>query len=538
MALELYNTLERSLVPFEPLDPEQVRVYSCGPTIYDHAHIGNFRTFLVSDLLHRYLEWRGYPVRFVMNLTDVDDRTIERAAGAGVTIAEHTGPYGESFLEGLRTLGMLPADAYPRATAYVGHMVEFVETLVERGHAYVADDGSVYFSIGSFPGYGRLSRVDLDQVKPGARVATDDYEKEDVRDFVLWKAAKGKDEEVGAAWDSPWGRGRPGWHLECSVMSIAELGETLDIHIGGEDLVFPHHEDEIAQSEAATGEPFVRYWMHVKHLRIDDEKMAKSLGNFVLLRDLLERGYEPAAIRHQLLSAHYRAELNFTVDGLEGSGQAVQRLLDFQRRVEQTPVDDEVEPSGTESSSGDGAGPAGATADGADGAEGAGRAGTAGGSDGAGRAGTAGGSDGAGGAGKGGLAALADTALADFRTAMDHDLNSADALAAAFVLVSKANALLDDTPTVSASGRDAVLDALGSMDRVLGLMGLAGEGRAVDADTEAQIEHLIAERNEARASRDFQRADAIRDELAAEGIVLEDTADGTRWKVVRAGPEG
>jgi cysteinyl-tRNA synthetase len=475
MTLTLYNTLTRSRDPFEPQDPDQVRVYACGPTIYDHAHIGNFRSFLVSDLVHRYLEWRGYGVRFVMNLTDVDDKTIDRAVEKGVTVEEYTEPYGAAFLETCRTLGVRDADAYPRATEHVGRMVGHVKRLVEGGHAYETDDGSVYFSIASFPDYGKLSRVDLEQMRPGERVAADEYDKDDVRDFVLWKAAKDRDEEAGAAWDSPWGRGRPGWHLECSVMSMAELGDTLDIHLGGEDLVFPHHEDEIAQSEAATGKPFVRTWLHVKHLRVEGRKMSKSLGNFILVKDLLEEGYEPAAIRHQLLSAHYRADLNFTREGLDASARAVQRLVDFRSRLDVTEVEEEVDATD--------------------------------------------------------LPGLAEEAVDDFRAAMDDDLNSAEALAALFVLVSRANAALDEADTVRPGDRDAVREAVDSMDRVLGLLELADRDRSVDDETAAWVEERIEAREAARAERDFGRADAIRDELAEEGIVLEDTPEGTRWKV-------
>ncbi|MFC1662491.1 cysteine--tRNA ligase, partial [Gemmatimonadota bacterium] len=333
MALRLFNTLSRTLEDFEPLEPGKVRVYGCGPTIYDLPHVGNYRSFLVYDLLHRYLEWSGYDVRFVTNLTDVDDRTIKGALERGVSIQEYTAPFGEAFLDGTRTLGIRPFDAYPRATEYVEAMTRFVKRLEDKGLAYQADDGSVFFPISSFAEYGKLSRIDPDAVRPGTRVATDDYGKEDARDFALWKAAKEEDEEAGAAWDSPWGRGRPGWHLECSVMSISELGETLDIHLGGEDLIFPHHEDEIAQSEGATGKPFVRYWLHVKHLLLEGQKMSKSLGNTVTVEELINRGYDSAAIRHHLLSAQYRRELNFTMDGLDGSTRAVQRLLDFEARL-------------------------------------------------------------------------------------------------------------------------------------------------------------------------------------------------------------
>jgi cysteinyl-tRNA synthetase len=480
MALKLYNTLSRSLEPFEPLEEGRARVYGCGPTIYDYAHVGNYRSFVVYDLLHRWLEWSGYEVRYVMNLTDVDDKTIDAAVAQGVTVEEYTGPFGETFLADCRTLGILDADVYPKATERVEDMVAFVEKLVEKEHAYVTDDGSVYFSIASFPDYGKLSRIDPENVRTGERVAGDRYEKEDARDFALWKAAKDQDEDGGAAWDSPWGRGRPGWHLECSVMSITELGPTLDLHLGGEDLVFPHHEDEIAQSEAVTGRPFVRHWLHVKHLLLNGMKMSKSLGNTATVRELLGAGHEPAAIRHQLLSAHYRSELNFTLDNLEASGNAVQRLLDFEARLEATPVADDGAPLG--------------------------------------------------------LTELAAGALEAFREAMDDDLNSANALAALFGLVTRTNAALDGVGgAVSRSERDAVVEALRSMDRVLALLEVAKAGRTVDADTEAWIESMIEERKEARSARDFARADAIRDELEEKGIVLEDSADGTRWKVVKRG---
>ncbi len=477
MALRLYDTLTRSVTSFEPLNPPQVRLYACGPTVYDYAHIGNYRSFLVYDLLYRYLTWSGYDVDFVMNLTDVDDRTIERAAEKGRKITDHTAPFSEQMLADARTLGILPARSYPLATEYVPQMVSWVERLEQKGLAYGAEDGSVYFAIGSFPTYGRLKGLDPDAARPGARVAEDDYEKEDVRDFALWKAAKPVDEEVGAAWDSPWGRGRPGWHLECSVMSITELGETLDIHMGGEDLVFPHHENEIAQAEGVTGKPFVRHWVHVKHLIVEGEKMSKSLGNTITMRELLEDGIEPAAIRHQLMSAQYRRELNFTRDSLEASGATIQRLLDFEARL------NEREASG--------------------------------------------------GADDGAPRRIAEEAVDAFREAMDDDLNSAEALAALFVFVNRTNSELDAADGISEGDLTAAREALASMDQVLGLLAVAREGRQVDEDVEAWVESLIEERNAARESRDFQRADAIRNELAEKRIVLEDSVAGTRWKIVR-----
>ncbi len=478
MTLRLYNTLTRSLDAFEPLEEGTAKVYACGPTIYDYAHIGNYRSFVVYDLLHRYLEWKGYDVRFVMNLTDVDDKTIEAALEEGVTIREYTEPYGEAILADARTLGMRDADAYPVATEFVEPMIDFVQRLLDNGHAYVTDDGSVYYDITSFEEYGKLSRMDPEKVRPGARVDVDEYDKDDARDFALWKAAKPEDEETGAAWDAPWGRGRPGWHLECSVMSVTELGDTIDIHLGGEDLVFPHHEDEIAQSEGATGKQFVRYWLHIKHLLLEGEKMSKSLGNTVNVGELTDEGHEPAAIRHQLLSAQYRRTLNFTREGLEGSAKAVQRLVDYEARLRNLATDEAAD--GTR------------------------------------------------------LGELAESGLEAFEEAMDDDLNSAAAMGALFTHVGEANAELDraggPVPPVE---RDRALETLRSIDEVLGLLELARRDREVEAADEERIEALIEEREAARADGDYGRADEIRDALAEEGVVLEDTAEGTRWKVVK-----
>ncbi len=478
MSLRFHNTLSRALEEFQPQSPGKVLVYGCGPTIYDFPHIGNFRSFMVYDLLHRYLEWLGFEVRFVTNLTDVDDKTIRGANREGITIAQYTPRFGEAFLADARSLGIRPVDLYPRATDYVEEMVGFVRKLEEKGLAYQAEDGSVYFPIVRFPGYGRLSRVDPEAIRSGARVAVDEYGKEDVRDFALWKAAKEEDEAAGAAWDSPWGRGRPGWHLECSAMSIAELGETLDIHLGGEDLIFPHHEDEIAQSEGVTGKPFVHFWLHIKHLRLEGQKMSKSLGNTVSVGELLGRGNEPAAIRHQLLSAQYRKELNFTLDGLEASGRAVQRLVDFETRLR--------------------------------------------------------GMRGEQGAPATRIPELAREALAAFQEGMDDDLNSPEALAALFVFLNEVNAELDQVGGVlPPQEQEMALGTLESLDEVLGLLELARAHRAVDRELEAWVEARIQERKEARKGRDFARADAIRAELAERGIVLEDSSAGTRWKVVK-----
>ena len=475
MALKVFNTETRSLGLFVPLEDGRARIYACGPTIYDHAHIGNFRTFLFFDVVHRHLEWSGYDVRFVMNLTDVDDKTIGGAVKAGSSVAEFTLPFGDAFLTDCKTLGMLPADSYPRATQYIAQMVDFVGRLIANGHAYVAEDGAVYFSVASFARYGRLKGIDTSTLMVGARVSQDEYEKEDARDFALWKRAGRADEQAQAAWDSPWGRGRPGWHLECSVMSLTELGDTLDLHLGGEDLVFPHHENEIAQSEAATGKQFVRNWLHVKHLQVEGRKMSKSLGNFVTVRKLLEEGYDPASIRHQLVSAHYRSDLNFTRDGLDASRSAVQRLVNFESRLQGVSVGD-GEPSG--------------------------------------------------------LRDVSAETLAAFRAAMDNDFNTADAMAALFGLVNRVNALLDARARVPATDVASVRDALASMDRVLGLLEVAKASRSVDASLAAWVEERIQARADARKRKDFAAADAIRGEITDRGIVLEDGAGGTRWKVL------
>jgi len=472
MALRFYNTLTRALEEFRPLEPGRVGMYACGPTVYQLPHIGNYRTFVFYDVLHRYLEWKGYQVRFIMNLTDVDDRIIERSLDAGSSIDEFTAPFIRGFLEDLDTLGVRRADAFPRATGHIPEMVALVERLIQRGHAY-AVDGDVYFDISSFPDYGKLSRIDLSAVRRGERVASDRYEKEDVRDFALWKAARDEDRRVGAAWNAPWGEGRPGWHLECSAMSMAELGETFDIHAGGEDLIFPHHEDEIAQSEAATGKPFVRYWLHSRFLLLDAEKMSKSLGNVITLRTLVEQGYEPAAIRFQLLSAHYRKELDFTLEGLTEARTAIRRLLDFDDRLAATAVRDDAPPSP--------------------------------------------------------LPDLAATALADFERGLDDDLNVPAALAALFTFVRRTNAALDELAAVSRADLDAASSALARMDDVLGVLAIA-RAPAPDAEFAAWVEDRLAARQQARASRDFATADAIRQELAAAGVVVEDTPHGSRWK--------
>ncbi len=476
--MKLYDSLRRELRRFEPLNPDRATVYGCGPTVYDFAHVGNFRAFVVYDLLHRHLRLSGREVDFVVNFTDVDDKTIDGAAEAGHTLGEHTTRFVEAFREDSERLGLLPFSRHPRATAYIPAMVAFIERLLANGSAYQAGDGSVYYAVASFDEYGKLSGKGGDDMPVRSRIDGGEFDKADMRDFALWKAAQPRDHDVEAVWDSPWGRGRPGWHLECSVMVTQLLGDTVDIHLGGEDLIFPHHENEIAQSEAATGAPFARFWLHVKHLKVDDRKMSKSLGNFHTVRDLVERGYDPASIRWVLLSAHYRNELNFTFEGLDEATDAIQRLLDFRRRVAEFPI---------------------APRSNLD------------------------------------LAARAREHLAAFMEAMDLDLNVPRAVAVLWSMAKEVNAALDGSPGgIGEDDRDGVLAVLAQMDAVLGVLDLAAEAREVDDETEALIRRKVEARDRARAERDFATADRLRDELEADGVRLEDTPSGTRWKRVHA----
>ena len=459
--MRLYNTLTRRLEDFAPLDGRIVRMYTCGPTVYDVAHIGNLRTFLFSDLLARTLAFLGWEVRNVMNITDVDDKTIAGARSKGVSLHEFTRTYERLFFEDLHTMGIRPAWKYPRATEHIPEMLDLIQTLIEKGHAYVRE-GSVYFDISTFPRYGALSGVSATTEQAYSRLEADEYERDDVRDFALWKAAK-PDEPT---WESPWGPGRPGWHIECSVMSTKYLGTTLDIHVGGVDLIFPHHENEIAQTEAATGEKFVRFWVHVEHLLVDGQKMSKSLGNFYTLRDLIARGFQPKAVRHQLMTAHYRKQLNFTLDGLAQSTAAVFRLWDFMDRLQ------EVQREGEASDE---------------------------------------------------TAGEVAQAERDFEAALRDDVNIPEALGVVFDLVKTINPRLA-RGALTRGDAQAVLVFLTRADDVLGIM--EHDRGALDAE----VERLIAQRDEARKARDFARADEIRAELANRGIILEDTPHGTRWR--------
>ncbi len=464
----LYNTLTRRVESFAPADGQTARFYSCGPTVYNPAHLGNFRTFLFNDLLRRALRLHGWKVRQVMNLTDVDDKIIKRAVEQGKQITEITEPVTEIFDADRRYLRIEPAEVYPKATQYIPQMIALVERLVKAGVAYEAEDGSVYFAIARFPQYGRLSRLDTREIKSGARVAQDDYAKENAQDFALWKAAKPEDEQVGAAWDSPWGRGRPGWHLECSAMAMDLLGDTLDIHTGGVDLVFPHHEDEIAQSEAATGVPFARFWCHGAFLLTDGTKMAKRVGNVSTVQGLREAQVSAAAIRHFMFSAHYRKELNLSEEALEASAEAVRRVGDFAERLAQA----------------EGGTPA--------------------------------------------LAAVAHDAEVAFEAALFDDLNAPKATGSLFTFINAANAELDRRGQ-DAAGLAAARSAF---ERMNGVLDLIPDRTVEDPELVKWVEERLGARQGARGRRDFAEADRIRAELTGRGIAIEDTPSGTKWKRV------
>jgi cysteinyl-tRNA synthetase len=464
--LHLFNTLSREKETFVPLVPGEVRMYSCGPTVYNHPHIGNLRTFLWSDLLRRYLEFRGFHVTQVMNITDVEDKIIKNANAAGQDINTYTAPFISGFFDALRELRVKPADAYPRATEFIPQMVELVKTLEQRGHTYAAD-GSTYFRVGTLPGYGKLSRIEVDAASEYSRIESDEYEKESARDFVLWKAKK----ENEPSWPTALGEGRPGWHLECSAMSMNILGETFDIHTGAVDLIFPHHENEIAQSEGATGKPFVRYWIHGEHLNIDQQKMSKSLGNIYTLAELKELGYDAPALRYALLSVPHRTKLNFTLQSLDDAKAALQRIEAFLFRI------DGISASGPhDAKSSDG------HAD-----------------------------------------DLIGRFLTSFEEAMDDDLNTAGALGALFTFIRDGNIAID-AGRITPADAEGLKTALMKVDSVLDIYPKR------DDNIDAEIEQLIEARNAARKARNFAESDRIRDELVARGIILEDSAKGTRWR--------
>jgi cysteinyl-tRNA synthetase len=469
-SIRLFNTLTRRKEPFTPLEPSKVRMYTCGPTVWDYAHIGNFRAFLFEDLLKRWLEHRSYTVTHVMNITDVDDKTIKGSQKQQIPLKQYTTHYTNAFFEDIKALNVKPANHYPKATNHIPEMTQLIKTLIKKGYAYKAPDNSIYYAIKKFKKYGKLSHIKTQALKTGARVKTDEYTKEEAQDFALWKAWTPEDGDV--FWETELGKGRPGWHIECSAMSMKYLGKTFDIHCGGVDNMFPHHENEIAQSEAASGKQFVRYWLHNEHLLVEGRKMAKKFGNFYTLRDLLKRGYDPIAIRFLLLSTHYRAQLNFTFEGLDAAHAAVERLRNFVRRLRD-----------------------------------------------------------ANGAGSGGrVAELASKMQADFGCAMDDDLNISVALGALFDFVREVNALLD-AGVVSRHEADEVGALMRGFDGVLGVIGEV----KMEETLPKEAEELIKRREEARKAQDWARADALRLKLREMGVVVEDTPQGVRWRLEKKG---
>ena len=490
MTLRLFNTLTGQLDELAPQDGEALRMYACGPTVYDYGHIGNFRTFLQVDVLRRFLKLTGTKVRHVMNITDVDDKIIRNAAAAGVSIGEYTKGFEAAFFEDLESLRVERPEIIARATEHIPRMVELVQKLAAAGAAYKAEDGSWYFRLAAFPEYGKLSKKDLSGMEDGARVDLDEYEKDSARDFALWKAAKPGE----TSWETAIGRGRPGWHIECSTMAMEYLGESFDLHAGGEDLIFPHHENEIAQSESVTHKTFARHWMHVRFLLVDGRKMSKSEGNFYTLRDLLLKGYKASAIRLALISVPYRHQFNFTFDGLVEATAAIERLRTFRQRL-------------TAGNYAEGENPA--------------------------------------------MQEAAKKAQADYLAALNNDLNTAEARAPIFELLRAANTAMDQGQ-LKAGDRDAILAVLTSFDAVFDVMEdrdaeptrralewaeksgrmaeVAPELLARQGLTDEAIDALVAERDLAKKRRDFARADQIRNELAEKGVVLEDSKDGVRWK--------
>ncbi len=461
--LRLRNTLTRTQEEFKPLEGNTVRMYACGPTVYDYGHIGNFRTFVAIDVLRRYLKYLGYNVRHVMNITDVDDKIIRNVLESGKTLEAYTEFYTQEFLKDSAALNIEQPEEMPRATGHIPEMIELMNRLAGSEHTYKSD-GSLYYSISTFPGYGKLSGLKLEGNISGARVDVDEYEKADARDFVLWKEPK---EHREPRWPSPFGEGRPGWHLECSAMSMKYLGESFDLHCGGVDLIFPHHENEIAQSEGATGKPFVRFWVHAEFLLVEGEKMSKSKGNYYTVRDLLGKGYSASAIRYLLLSVPYRTQLNFMLEGLRSAESSLERLRNFRLRMNGFGEQPGSHPRVQE---------------------------------------------------------VVSRAREGFEKGMNDDLNTSEALASVFELVRDVNIEIDANE-FGAGDRAAVLEFLARADSVLGVLG-EEQQQILEPESETSIE----ERNAARRNRDFTRADEIRKALATKGIVLEDTPQGTKWK--------
>ena len=464
MTLRFYNTLTRRLEAFAPIRAGKVAMYTCGPTVYDYAHIGNFRAYVFEDLLRRTLAYFDFEIRQVMNLTDVDDKTIRGACESGKSIDEYTKPYKDAFFEDLKRLRIERAELYPAATEHIDTMIAMIEKLLAKGHAYIADDASVYYAIHQCKDYGKLARIEADGQRSTKRIAHDEYDKENLSDFALWKGWTAADGDV--SWPSPWGRGRPGWHIECSAMSMHYLGVHFDIHTGAVDNIFPHHENEIAQSEAVSEEKFVNYWLHCEHLLLDGRKMSKSLGNFYTLRDLLQRGFDGREIRWALMATHYRRHCNFSITRLESAREALQRIDDCLRKLEECRTLDRRE-----------------SAD---------------------------------------IQALITRSETAFKQALADDLNLPEVYAIVFELIRQINKIMPRNE-IGRKGAGMLLDAFARFDRILGVLDLDH-----DASIPDWVQSKLDARRQARAERDFSRSDQIRDELSAAGWILEDTLNGQR----------
>ena len=464
--IRFFNSLTRGKEKFVPLEMGKVQMYTCGLTVYDFGHIGNYRAFVFEDVLRRWLEYRGFKVTQVMNLTDVDDRTIKASRAHGMPLEKYTERFIRAFFEDVAALNIEKAEYYPRATEHVPEMVALITKLMEKGYGYRGEDGSIYYDISKFKDYGKLANIKVQDLKAGARVKVDEYAKEEAQDFALWKAWSQEDGDV--FWEAPFGKGRPGWHIECSAMSMKYLGETLDIHCGGVDNLFPHHENEIAQSEAATGKKFVNYWLHCEHLLVEGRKMAKRLGNYYTVPDLTKKGYDPKAIRYLLLATHYRQQVNFTLEGLEAARNTLDRLTNFVRRL----LDSEGKGNGEQ------------------------------------------------------LNVLIDGVKKGFEEAMDDDLNVSAALAALFDFVRDVNNLLDGN-MLSKKEAQEVYELILRFDKVLGVVGEIKKEEKLPKEAE----ELIVRREEARKTKDWKTADEIRQRLKAMGILIEDTSQGVKWRI-------
>jgi cysteinyl-tRNA synthetase len=464
--IRFFNSLTREKEKFVPFEKGKVRMYTCGLTVYDFGHIGNFRAFVFEDVLRRWLEYRGFEVTQVMNLTDVDDRTIQASKKNGVPLNKYTQRYTNAFFEDVATLSIEKAEYYPKATEHIPEMVALIAKLMEKGYAYKGEDGSIYYDISKFKDYGKLANIKVENLKPGARVKVDEYAKEEPQDFALWKAWSEEDGDV--FWDTPFGKGRPGWHIECSAMSMKYLGETLDVHCGGVDNMFPHHENEIAQSEAATGKKFVNYWLHCEHLLVEGRKMAKRLGNYYTVRDLTTKGHDPKAIRYLLLATHYRQQVNFTFESLEAAKNTLDRLTNFVHRL----LDADGKGSGEK------------------------------------------------------LGPLVDRVRNGFGEAMDDDLNISRALAALFDFVRDVNNLLDEN-VLSKGEAQEVYNLMLKFDKVVGVL----REIKSEEKLPKEAEELILKRDEARKAKDWKTADEIRQQLKGMGILIEDTPQGVKWRI-------